>query len=160
MFEYKDNNCFPCMGCRSFLSPYHDKNGKPIFYSRFNMGVVSLNLVDVALTSNKDMDVFWKLLDERSELCHKALLCRYNKLKGTKSDVAPILWQHGALARLKKGETIDKLLVGGFASISLGYVGVYEMTKYMTGDSHTSENGKAFAIKVMQFLNDKLEQHS
>ena len=158
MFEYKDNNCFPCMGCRSFLSPYHDKNGKPIFYSRFNMGVVSLNLVDVALTSNKDMDVFWKLLDERSELCHKALLCRYNKLKGTKSDVAPILWQHGALARLKKGETIDKLLVGGYASISLGYVGVYEMTKYMTGDSHTSENGKEFAIKVMQFLNDKLEQ--
>ena len=158
MFEYKDGHCFPCMSCRSFLSPYYDKNGKPIFYSRFNMGVVSLNLVDVALSSNKNMDVFWDLLNERSELCHKALLCRYEKLKGTPSDVAPILWQHGAFARLKKGEKIDKLLTGGFASISLGYVGIYEMTKYMIGESHTSKKGKEFAKQVMQFLNNKLEE--
>ncbi len=158
MFEYKEGNCFPCMSCRSFLSPWKDENGKYKFYSRFNQGVVTLNLVDVALSSKKDMSKFWELLAERSNLCHKALLCRHERLEGTLSDVAPILWQHGAFARLKKGEKIDKLLHGGFSSISLGYVGIYEMTKYMIGESHTTEKGKKFAKDVMKYLNNRIDE--
>ena len=159
MKELKEGNCFPCMGCRSFLSPYYDETGKPIFYSRFNMGVVTLSFPDVALSSNKDMSRFWELMEERTELCHRALLVRYNKLKGTSSDVAPILWQHGTFARLKKGEKIDKLLVNGNASISLGYAGLYECVKYMTDESHIgTEKGREFGLQVMKFLNKKCEQ--
>ena len=142
MLEYKvdrngEGHCFTCMGCRSFLTPYVDENGKPKYYGRFNQGVVTINLVDVALSSGGDFDKFWKIFDERLELCHKALMCRHNRLKGTLSDAAPILWQYGALARLKKGEPIDKLLYGGYSTISLGYAGLYECCKYMTGKSHT-----------------------
>ena len=160
MLEYKvdangEGHCFTCMGCRSFLTPYLDENGKPKYYGRFNQGVVTINLVDVALSSGGDFDKFWQLFDERLELCHKALMCRHNRLKGTLSDAAPILWQYGALARLKKGEPIDKLLYGGYSTISLGYAGLYECCKYMTGKSHTDAGAKPFALSVMQHMNDK-----
>lgn len=159
MKEFKENNCFPCMGCRSFLSPYKDENGNYKFYGRFNQGVVTINLVDVALSSEGDFDKFWQLMEQRTELCHKALKCRHERLEGTLSDVAPILWQDGAFARLKKGEKIDKLLHGGYSSISLGYAGLYECVKYMTGKSHTDHSiGHDFGIKVMEFLNNKCEQ--
>ena len=159
MKKFKEGNCFPCMGCRSFLSPWKDENGNYKFYSRFNQGVVTLNLVDVALSSEGDMDKFWELMEQRTELCHKALKCRHERLEGTLSDVAPILWQDGAFARLEKGEKIDRLLHGGYSSISLGYAGLYECVKYMTGHSHTnSKEGHDFGIKVMQFLNDKCEE--
>ena len=159
MLEYKvdangEGHCFTCMGCRSFLTPYLDENGKPKYYGRFNQGVVTINLVDVALSSGGDFDKFWQLFDERLELCHKALMCRHNRLKGTLSDAAPILWQYGALARLKKGEPIDKLLYGGYSTISLGYAGLYECCKYMTGKSHTDPAAKPFALNVMQHMND------
>lgn len=131
------------MGCRSFLTVYHDENDKPKFYGRFNQGVVTINLVDVACSSGKDMEKFWEIFDERLELCHEALMYRHNRLKGTPSDVAPILWQNGALARLKKGETIDKLLYNGYSTISLGYAGLCECTRYMTGKSHTDPGSKA-----------------
>ena len=157
--EYKvdkngEGHCFTCMGCRSFLTPYVDENGKPKYYGRFNQGVVTINLVDVALSSGGDFDKFWQIFDERLELCHKALMCRHNRLKGTLSDAAPILWQYGALARLKKGEPIDKLLYGGYSTISLGYAGLYECCKYMTGKSHTDPAAKPFALNVMQHMND------
>ena len=157
---------YTCMGCRSFLTPDRSGNGwnnianaknydgKPKYYGRFNQGVVTINLVDVALSSHGDFDEFWKIFDERLELCHKALMCRHNRLKGTLSDAAPILWQYGALARLKKGETIDKLLYGGYSTISLGYAGLYECCKYMTGKSHTDPAAKPFALQVMQHMND------
>ena len=154
MKELKQGYCYPCMGCRSFLTVYHDEEGKPKFYGRFNQGVVTLNLVDVACSSGRDIDKFWKILDERLELCYRALMCRHNRLKGTPSDVAPILWQDGALARLKKGETIDKLLYNGYSTISLGYAGLCECTRYMTGKSHTDPVATPFALKVMQHLND------
>ena len=153
MLELK-GDVYTCMGCRSFLTPYVDENGKPKYYGRFNQGVVTINLVDVALSSGKDMDKFWKIFDERLELCHKALMCRHERLKGTLSDAAPILWQYGALARLKKGEPIDKLLYGGYSTISLGYAGLYECVKYMTGRSHTDDGAKPFALAVMQHMND------
>ena len=149
-----EGHCYTCMGCRSFLTPYVDENGKPKYYGRFNQGVVTINLVDVALSSGGDFDKFWKIFDERLELCHKALMCRHNRLKGTLSDAAPILWQYGALARLGKGETIDKLLYGGYSTISLGYAGLYECCKYMTGKSHTDPAAKPFALNVMQHMND------
>ena len=159
MLEYKvdkngEGHCFTCMGCRSFLTPYVDENGKPKYYGRFNQGVVTINLEDVALSSGGDFDKFWQIFDERLELCHKALMCRHNRLKGTLSDAAPILWQYGALARLKKGEPIDKLLYGGYSTISLGYAGLYECCKYMTGKSHTDPAAKPFALNVMQHMND------
>ena len=159
MLEYKvdkngEGHCFTCMGCRSFLTPYVDENGKPKYYGRFNQGVVTINLVDVALSSGGDFDKFWQIFDERLELCHKALMCRHKRLKGTLSDAAPILWQYGALARLKKGEPIDKLLYGGYSTISLGYAGLYECCKYMTGKSHTDPAAKPFALNVMQHMND------
>ena len=149
-----NGQCYPSMGCRSFLTPYIDENGKPKYYGRFNQGVVTINLVDVACSSKRDMNKFWQIFDERLDLCYRALMCRHERLKGTPSDVAPILWQHGALARLKKGETIDKLLYGGYSTISLGYAGLYECVKYMTGKSHTDPNATPFAIEVMQHLND------
>ena len=159
MLEYKvdkngEGHCFTCMGCRSFLTPYIDENGKPKYYGRFNQGVVTINLVDVALSSGGDFDKFWQIFDERLELCHKALMCRHNRLKGTLSDAAPILWQYGALARLKKGEPIDKLLYGGYSTISLGYAGLYECVKYMTGKSHTDPSATPFALEIMQHMND------
>ena len=147
-------NCYTCMGCRSFLTPYVDENGRPKYYGRFNQGVVTINLVDVALSSGKDMDKFWQIFDQRLELCHQALMCRHNRLKGTLSDAAPILWQYGALARLEKGEPIDKLLYGGYSTISLGYAGLYECVKYMTGHSHTDPAATPFALAVMQHMND------
>ncbi len=150
-----DGHCFPCMGCRSFLTPYNDpETGRPKYYGRFNQGVVTLNLVDVACSSGKDMNKFWKILDERLELCKRALMCRHYRLKGTPSDVAPILWQNGALARLKKGETIDKLLYGGYSTISLGYAGLCECTYYMKGVTHTAPEGTEFALKLMTYLRD------
>ncbi len=149
-----EGHCYTCMGCRSFLTPYLDKNGKPKYYGRFNQGVVTINLVDVACSSHKDINKFWEIFDERLELCHRALMCRHKRLKGTPSDVAPILWQHGALARLKKGETIDKLLYGGYSTISLGYAGLCECTRYMTGKSHTDPSATPFALEVMQHMND------
>lgn len=149
-----NGQCYPSMGCRSFLTPYIDENGKPKYYGRFNQGVVTINLVDVACSSKRDMNKFWQIFDERLELCYRALMCRHERLKGTPSDVAPILWQHGALARLNKGETIDKLLYGGYSTISLGYAGLYECVKYMTGKSHTDPSATPFAIEVMQHLND------
>ncbi len=154
MKELKEGNCFPVMGCRSALSPWQDEKGNYKFYGRFNQGVVTINLVDVALSSGGDYDKFWKIFGERLELCYQALMCRHNRLKGTLSDAAPILWQNGALARLKKGETIDKLLYGGYSTISLGYAGLYECTKYMTGKSHTNAEATDFALKVMQYMND------
>ena len=149
-----NGNCYTCMGCRSFLTPYVDpETNKPKYYGRFNQGVVTINLVDIALSSQRNMEKFWKIFDERLEICYKALMCRHNRLKGTLSDAAPILWQHGALARLKKGETIDKLLYGGYSTISLGYAGLYECTKYMTGKSHTDPEATPFALEVMKHLN-------
>ena len=153
MKKLKQGYCYPCMGCRSFLTVYHDEDNKPKFYGRFNQGVVTLNLVDVACSSQGDMEKFWKIMDERLELCYEALMCRHNRLKGTPSDVAPILWQYGALARLKKGETIDKLLYNGYSTISLGYAGLCECTRYMTGLSHTNPEATPFAIEVMERLN-------
>ena len=156
-----EGHCYTCMGCRSFLTPYVDpKTNKPKYYGRFNQGVVTLNLVDIACSSGGDMDKFWKIFDERLELCYRALMCRHNRLKGTLSDAAPILWQYGALARLEKGEKIDKLLYGGYSTISLGYAGLYECTRYMTGKSHTDDEGggKAFALSVMQHLNDACDK--
>ena len=147
-------HCYTCMGCRSFLTPYVDENGQPKYYGRFNQGVVTLNLVDVALSSGGNIEKFWKIFDERLELCHRALMCRHERLKGTLSDAAPILWQHGALARLEKGETIDKLLYGGYSTISLGYAGLYECVKYMTGKSHTDPSATPFALSIMQYMND------
>ena len=158
MRQEKDGNVFPCMGCRSFLMPYYDKAGKPKFYGRFNQGVVTINLPDVALSSGGDMDKFWKIFDERLELCYRALMTRHNSLKGIKSDVAPILWQHGAYARLKPGETIDKLLYGDYSSISLGYAGLYECIKYMTGKSQLDKEGYDFGIAVMQRLNQACDE--
>ena len=154
MKKLKDGNCYTCMGCRSFLTVYHDENDKPKFYGRFNQGVVTLNLVDVACSSGKDTDKFWKILDERLELCRRALMCRHERLKGTPSDVAPILWQYGALARLKKGEPIDELLYHGYSTISLGYAGLCECTRYMTGKSHTDPEATPFALEIMRHLND------
>lgn len=153
MKELKEGNCFPVMGCRSALSPWKDENGKYKFYGRFNQGVVTINLVDVALSSGKDFDKFWKIFDERLNLCYQALMVRHNRLKGTLSDVAPILWQHGAIARLKSGEKIDKLLYGGYSTISLGYAGLYECVKYMTGKSHTDPSATPFALEVMKYMN-------
>lgn len=164
MLEYKidkngNGNVYPCMGCRSFLTPYLDDNGKPKYYGRFNQGVVTINLPDIAFSSKGNFDKFWELFEERTELCHRALQCRHERLTGTLSDVAPILWQHGALARLDKGEKIDELLHGGYSTISLGYSGLYECVKYMTGRSHSDEGvGEEFGLKVMQALNDKCTQ--
>lgn len=154
MKELKEGNCFPVMGCRSALSPWKDENGNYKFYGRFNQGVVTINLVDVALSSGGDMDKFWQIFDERLDLCYRALMYRHNRLKGTLSDAAPILWQYGALARLKKGEAIDKLLYGGYSTISLGYAGLYECVKYMTGKSHTDPEATPFALEVMEYMND------
>ena len=147
--------CYPCMGCRSFLTPYIDEEGNPKYYGRFNQGVVTINLPAVGLTANGDFDTFWKILEDKLELCHRALRIRHERLLGTTSDVAPILWQHGAIARLEKGEKIDKLLYNGYSTLSLGYAGLYECVKSMTGYSHTSDEGKEFAIAIMQKLNDK-----
>ena len=154
MKKLKEGNCYTCMGCRSFLTVYKDENDKYKFYGRFNQGVVTLNLVDIACSSGGDMDRFWEIFDERLALCYRALMCRHNRLKGTPSDVAPILWQYGALARLKKGETIDKLLYGGYSTLSLGYAGLCECTRYMTGKSHTDPAATPFALEVMRHLND------
>jgi len=154
MRELKIGDCYTCMGCRSFLTPYRDENNQPKYYGRFNQGVVTINLVDLALSSKGDLETFWKIFDERLELCYRGLLARHNRLKGTKSDAAPILWQHGALARLEKGETIDKLLYNGYSTISLGYAGLYECVKYMTGKSHTDPSAEPFALSVMQYMND------
>ena len=148
-----DGQCYTCMGCRSFLTTYVDENGKPKYYGRFNQGVVTINLPDIALSSKGDKEKFWKIFDERLELCHQALMCRHERLKGTLSDAAPILWQYGALARLKKGEPIDKLLFGGYSTISLGYAGLYECVKYMTGKSHTDPEATPFALEVMEKMN-------
>ena len=148
-----EGHCYPCMGCRSFLTPYVDENGKPKYYGRFNQGVVTVNLPDIALSSGGNIEKFWHIFDERMELCHRALLCRHERLKGTLSDAAPILWQYGACARLKKGEPIDKLLYGGYSTISLGYAGLYECVKYMTGKSHTDPSATPFALEIMNALN-------
>ncbi len=153
MKQLKEGNCFPVMGCRSALSPWQDEQGQYKFYGRFNQGVVTINLVDVALSSGRDMDRFWKIFDERLDLCYRALMCRHERLKGTLSDAAPILWQYGALARLKRGEVIDSLLYGGYSTISLGYAGLCECVKYMTGKSHTDPLAKPFALEVMEYMN-------
>ena len=158
MRSVHNGNVFSPMGCRSFLSDWQDENGNYQYEGRFNMGVVSINLPQVAIVANGDMEAFWNILDTRLDLCYEALMMRYKHLKGTKSDVAPILWQYGAIARLEKGETIDKLLEGGYATISLGYIGVYEMTKLMLGESNTTEKGKEFALAVIQHLKDKCEE--
>ena len=149
-----EGHCYPCMGCRSFLTPYVDENGQPKYYGRFNQGVVTVNLPDIALSSGGNIEKFWRIFDERMELCHRALMCRHERLKGTLSDAAPILWQYGACARLKKGEPIDKLLYGGYSTISLGYAGLYECVKYMTGKSHTDPAATPFALEIMHRLND------
>lgn len=154
MKELKEGNCFPVMGCRSCLSPWKDENGNYQFYGRFNQGVVTINLPDVALSSGGDFKKFWEIFDERLDLCYRALMLRHKRLEGTLSDAAPILWQYGALARLKKGETINKLLYGGYSTISLGYAGLYECVKYMTGKSHTDPEATPFALEVMQHMND------
>jgi len=154
MKKLKQNNCYTCMGCRSFLTPYKNEKGEYQFYGRFNQGVVTINLVDVALSSKKDKKAFWKIFNERLDLCYRALMERHNRLMGTKSDVAPILWQYGALARLEKGETIDKLLFNGYSTISLGYAGLYECVYYMTGKSHTDPEATPFALEIMQHMND------
>ena len=152
--KLKEGNCYPCMGCRSFLTPYKDEKGQYKFYGRFNQGVVTLNLVDVACSSGGNMVKFWRIMDERLELCRRALMCRHDRLKGTLSDAAPILWQNGALARLKKGESIDRLLYDGYSTISLGYAGLCECVRYMTGHSHTDPDSTPFALEVMNYLND------
>ena len=154
MKELKEGNCFPVMGCRSNLSPWKNEKGEYQFYGRFNQGVVTLNLPDIALSSGGDVDKFWKIFDERLDLCYRALMCRHNRLKGTLSDAAPILWQYGACARLAKGEPIDKLLYGGYSTISLGYAGLYECVKYMTGKSHTDPSATPFALDIMKYMND------
>ena len=154
----KERNCYTCMGCRSFLTVYKDENDKYKFYGRFNQGVVTLNLVDIACSSGRDEKRFWEIFDERLQLCYRALMCRHNRLKGTPSDVAPILWQYGALARLKKGETIDKLLYGGYSTLSLGYAGLCECTRYMTGKSHTDPSATPFALRVMRHLNETCQK--
>ena len=154
MLELKEGNCYPCMGCRSFLTVYHDENNKPKFYGRFNQGVVTINLVDIACSSGKNIDSFWKIFDNRLDLCYRALMIRHNRLKGTPSDVAPILWQNGALARLEKGEVIDKLLYNGYSTISLGYAGLCETVRYMTGKPHTDPEATPFALEIMRHLND------
>ena len=158
MKELKEGNCFPVMGCRSALSPWKDENGNYKFYGRFNQGVVTLNLVDVALSSGGDMEKFWKVFDERLDLCYRALMCRHNRLKGTLSDAAPILWQYGAISRLKKGEPIDALLYGGSSTISLGYAGLCECVRYMTGKSHTDPSATPFALAVMKYMNAACEK--
>ena len=158
MKELKEGNCFPVMGCRSALSPWKDENGNYKFYGRFNQGVVTLNLVDVALSSGGDMEKFWKVFDERLDLCYRALMCRHNRLKGTLSDAAPILWQYGAISRLKKGEPIDSLLYGGYSTISLGYAGLCECVRYMTGKSHTDPSATPFALAVMKYMNAACEK--
>ncbi len=159
MKQLKDGNMYPVMGCRSALTVWHDKNDNPKFYGRFNQGVVTINLVDLALSSNKDIDTFWELFEERTELCHRALKCRHERLEGTLSDAAPIMWQYGALARLDKHKPIDELLHDGYSTLSLGYAGLYECVKYMTGKSHTdNEEGTEFGLKVMQALNEKCNQ--
>ena len=158
MKELKEGNCFPVMGCRSALSPWKDENGNYKFYGRFNQGVVTLNLVDVALSSGGDMEKFWKVFDERLDLCYRALMCRHNRLKGTLSDAAPILWQYGAISRLKKGEPIDALLYGGYSTISLGYAGLCECVRYMTGKSHTDPSATPFALAVMKYMNAACEK--
>ena len=158
MKELKEGNCFPVMGCRSALSAWKNADGEYKFYGRFNQGVVTINLVDVALSSGGDMNKFWKIFDERLDLCYRALMTRHNRLKGTLSDAAPILWQHGALARLEKGEPIDRLLFGGYSTISLGYAGLCECVKYMTGKSHTSPEAKPFALEVMKYMNDACDK--
>ena len=152
--KLKEGNCYPCMGCRSFLTPYKDEKGQYKFYGRFNQGVVTLNLVDVACSSGGNMVKFWRIMDERLELWRRALMCRHDRLKGTLSDAAPILWQNGALARLKKGESIDRLLYDGYSTISLGYAGLCECVRYMTGHSHTDPDSTPFALEVMNYLND------
>ena len=159
MKEYKidkngNGNCYPCMGCRSFLTPYVNEEGKPQYYGRFNQGVVTINLVDVACSSKKNMSKFWKIFEERLELCHRALQARHNRLLGTTSDAAPILWQYGAIARLKKGEKIDKLLFGGYSTISLGYAGLWETVYYMTGKKLTEKEGTEFGLQVMEKMNE------
>ena len=154
MLELKEGNCYPCMGCRSFLTVYHDENNKPKFYGRFNQGVVTINLVDIACSSGKNMDSFWKIFDNRLDLCYRALMIRHNRLKGTPSDVAPILWQNGALASLEKGEVIDKLLYNGYSTISLGYAGLCETVRYMIGKPHTDSEATPFALEIMRHLND------
>ena len=158
MKELKEGNCFPVMGCRSALSPWKDENGNYKFYGRFNQGVVTLYLVDVALSSGGDMEKFWKVFDDRLDLCYRALMCRHNRLKGTLSDAAPILWQYGAISRLKKGEPIDKLLYGGYSTISLGYAGLCECVRYMTGKSHTDPSATPFALAVMKYMNAACEK--
>lgn len=158
MKELKEGNCFPVMGCRSALAPWKDENGNYKFYGRFNQGVVTINLVDVALSSGRNYDRFWEIFDERLQLCYRALMCRHERLKGTLSDAAPILWQHGALARLKKGEKIDKLLYGGYSSISLGYAGLCECVRYMTGKSHTDPEATPFALEVMKHMNEACDR--
>ena len=149
-----EGHCFTCMGCRSFLTPYVDENGKPKYYGRFNQGVVTVNLIDIGLSAGKDLDKFWKIFDERMELCHRALQCRHERLTGTLSDAAPILWQYGALARLKKGEKIDKLLHGGYSTLSLGYAGLWECVYSLIGKKLTEKEGKELGLKIMQKLND------
>ena len=158
MKELKEGNVFGCMGCRSMLSPWYDENGKAKFWGRFNIGVVTLSLADAGLSANRDLDKFWEIMEERTELCHKALLCRYNRLKGTSADVAPILWRDGAFARLNAHESIDKLLVGGYATISLGYAGLYECVKALSGESLTEPNGNKLGLEIMEFLKKKTEQ--
>lgn len=158
MKELKEGNCFPVMGCRSNLSPWKDENGEYKFYGRFNQGVVTINLVDVALSSDRNLDRFWKIFDDRLELCYKALMCRHERLKGTLSDAAPILWQYGACARLEKGEPIDKLLYGGYSTISLGYAGLCECVRFMTGKSHTDPSATPFALEIMKHMNDACEK--
>ena len=155
MFELKEGNCYPCMGCRSFLTVYRDETGRPKFYGRFNQGVVTINLVDVACSSGKDIDLFWKIFDDRLELCKRALMLRHKRLLGTPSDVAPILWQNGALARLEKGEKIDKLLFNGYSTISLGYAGLCECVRYMKGKPHTDPSATPFALDIMRYMNKK-----
>ena len=153
-----EGHCYTCMGCRSFLTPYINKEGKPQYYGRFNQGVVTINLPDVALSAGGDEEKFWEIFEERLELCHRALRCRHERLKGTTSDAAPILWQHGALARLKPGEKIDELLYGGYSTLSLGYAGLYECVYAMKGKSHTDPEATPFALAVMQKMNDKCAQ--
>ena len=153
MLELKDGCCYPCMGCRSFLTPYRDESGKPKFYGRFNQGVVTLNLVDVACSADGNLEAFWRILDERLELCRRALMARHNRLKGTLSDAAPILWQNGALARLQKGEPIDKLLYNNYSTISLGYAGLTETVRRMTGKPHTDPEATPFALEILSYLN-------
>lgn len=153
-----EGHCYTCMGCRSFLTPFVDENGKPKYYGRFNQGVVTINLPDVGLSAGGDMDKFWQIFEDRLELCHRALRLRHERLLGTLSDASPIHWQNGALARLQKGETIDKLLYGGYSTLSLGYAGLYECVKAMTGRSHTDPEAKEFALSVMQYMNDKCKE--